>query len=260
MAKLLVVFGRVWLLSLVPGAGLALAAQVGPGVAAVLADADRLLDEAQVSYVYGGSQLGDPPACDACNACLTDRHPQPTQRLAKCPACRACSLDCSHFTARVFADAGFPYPYLDTEGMLTYSAAKLERAFHLVDLGTDLSRAQAGDLLVYTGHVVLLERLADGPAAGGVRRGDIIHATGGKDIRRPGEGIQRERFVDLAGFRGPLRRILRHASLAQTVHPVAERAPVAQPAAVSAPSQAPSQAPAPDLHRLRPVAKRTGGG
>ncbi|MND02254.1 hypothetical protein D3C83_215650 [compost metagenome] len=68
-----------------------------------------------------------------------------------------------------------------------------------------------------------------------------MHATGGKDIRRPGEGIQRERFINLATFRGPLRRILRHAGLA----PVAKKE--------AAPSKA---VPKP---RLRPVARQDEG-
>jgi hypothetical protein len=240
------------------------AVQAGTRAAAVLADADRLLEEAQVSYVYGGSQLGDPPACEACNSCLAKRQPAPGQRLARCPVCRSCSIDCSHFAALVFADAGLPFPYLDTAGMLAYSAAKLRSAYHLIDLGTDLSRAQPGDLLVYKGHVVILERLSDGPAGQSqMPRGDIIHATGGKDIRRPGEGIQRERFVDLGGFRGPLRRILRRAgvgeeALAGTVSAAAPAA--AKPAAAPLPT-APASSPAPpDLSRLRPVVKRTGGG
>jgi hypothetical protein len=42
---------------------------------------------------------------------------------------------------------------------------------------------------------------------------DIIHATGGKDIKLPGQGIQRERFVRVGSFRGELLRVLRHQKL-----------------------------------------------
>jgi len=241
--------------------------------AAVLSEASRLLDEAEVSYVYGGSTLGDEATCDACNTCLASRHPRPDQRLKRCPECARCSLDCSHFTALVFKRAGAPYPYLETAAMLSLSGTALRRRYHLIDLGRDLDRAAPGDLLVYDGHVVLLERL-DPPVPGRpLHRGDVVAATGGHDIRRPGEGIQRERFVDLATFRGPLRRILRH-ELLDGVPPSKRQPAVAlpnspepnlpgtlsgtgreaalEPAAASV-SPSPTVRP---LRRLKPVAKR----
>lgn len=175
--------------------------------------AASLLDEAQVSYVYGGYQVGDPAVCQQCNTCLQGQRPKPNQRLDLCPVCRQCSLDCSHFTELVFRQAGYPYPYLATSGMLTLHADTLESRYELIDLGTRLDLAHTGDLLVYDGHVVMLERRRE-PQPGQPRfRGDVIHATGGKDIRSPGEGIQRERFIDLEHFRGPIRRILRHAKI-----------------------------------------------
>jgi hypothetical protein len=134
--------------------------------------------------------------------------------------CTRCSIDCSHFAEKVYREAGVPYPYLDTATMLGSSAERLRRNYGLVDLGTDVSRAQAGDLLVYEGHVVMLERtrpLTAENAPGTPRyRGDVVHATGGGAIRTPGEGVQRERFVDLQYFRGPLLRILRHSALASS--------------------------------------------
>jgi hypothetical protein len=127
----------------------------------------------------------------------------------RCPQCRACSLDCSHFTALVYREAGLPYPYLATSLMLSLDARSLAERYRLKDLGTDLARAEAGDLLVFDGHVVLLEKRRP-PAPGRTTwRGDVVHATGGSAVRAPGEGVQRERFVELAHFRGPLRRILR---------------------------------------------------
>jgi hypothetical protein len=84
----------------------------------------------------------------------------------------------------------------------------LER-YHLRDIGARVQRALPGDLLVYEGHVVLLERrLPQG-------RGDIIHVTSGRDLKGPGLGLQRERNVPLSGFRGPLQRILRHKDLVE---------------------------------------------
>lgn len=181
----------------------------------VLAVAGRLLDEAQVSYVYGGYQLGDAEACKTCNTCLEAAKPKPKERLVKCPVCKQCSLDCSHFTELVYREAGFPYPYIETASMLRASAETLRRNYHLVDLGLAVDRMQPGDLLVYDGHVVMLEKRHAPVAGSAAWRGDIVHATGGKDIRAPGEGIQRERFVDVTTFRGPLRRILRHAALTE---------------------------------------------
>lgn len=175
--------------------------------------AANLLDEGQVSYVYGGYQLGDSQDCAQCNTCLEAKSPAPRQRLVACPACQRCSLDCSHFTELVFRQAGYPYPYLATNGMLNFQADTLRRKYGLLDLGTRLDLSTTGDLLVYDGHVVMLERRREPQPGQPQFRGDVVHATGGKDIRTPGEGIQRERFIDLANFRGPLRRILRHLQL-----------------------------------------------
>lgn len=179
--------------------------------------AASLLDEAQVSYVYGGYQVGDPAACQQCNSCLETHKPKPNQRLSQCPVCRQCSLDCSHFTELVYRQAGYPYPYLATSGMLAMDADVLRRRYDLVDLGTRLDQALTGDLLVYDGHVVMLERRREPQPGQAFFRGDVIHATGGKDVRGPGEGIQRERFINLAHFRGPLRRILRHVKLESSI-------------------------------------------
>jgi hypothetical protein len=176
--------------------------------------AGRVLDEALVSYVYGGYQVGDGEACKACNDCLAEKTPKPKDRLKLCGVCNACSLDCSHFANLVFKEAGAPYPYLDTKTMLALSAADLKKRYGLIDVGSDPARAAPGDFLVYEGHMVILEKrhkpLPENPRP----RGDVIHATGGKDVKGPGEGIQRERFIDLGAFRGPLLRILRHQRLA----------------------------------------------
>jgi hypothetical protein len=216
----------------------------GPSPAdGVLAVASRLLDEAEISYVYGGYQVGDGEACQTCNTCLTEHKPAPAKRLKTCPVCRSCSLDCSHFTELVYREAGLPYPYLDTALMLSLSAEKLRSNYRLVDLDRDLGRSAPGDLLVYDGHVVLLEKRHAQVQGQAAFRGDVVHATGGKDIRAPGQGIQRERFIDLANFRGPLRRILRPAALVAGA-PKASAEPVALPKKEAKP-----------VRKLRPVAK-----
>ena len=182
--------------------------------ARVVSEAADLLDQALVSYVYGGYQVGDSDDCRECNDCLTEKSPTPQRRLVACPGCARCSLDCTHFIARVYDASGAHYPYIDTKTMLDLSAADLKRRYGLVDLGLDVAATLPGDILVYDGHAVMLER-RHAPVEGQPPfRGDIVHATGGRAIRRPGEGLQRERFVDLTAFRGPLRRILRHGILA----------------------------------------------
>jgi cell wall-associated NlpC family hydrolase len=174
--------------------------------------AERLVEESEVSYVYGGSTLGEDQSCQACNRCLEELTPLPNERLAKCSVCRQCSIDCSHFVQMVFQRSGLKYSYLTTATMLALSRTSLRQNYQLIDIGSRAAAAQVGDLLVYQGHVVLLTKVS----AGG--RGDIVHATGGKDIRLPGQGIQRERNIYLANFRGPLLRILRHESLIAAVH------------------------------------------
>lgn len=172
--------------------------------------AENLLETSEVSYVYGGAKLGEDRECEQCNSCLQEKRPSPKRRLSSCPACANCSLDCSHFTQLVFNNAGLALPYLDTATMLALRPDALLRRYGLVHVGGGSGTlAQVGDLLVYDGHVVILVSKT------GFLRGDIIHATGGKDIKEPGQGIQRERNVPIEAFRGPLLRVLRHKNLAQ---------------------------------------------
>ena len=224
---------------------------------ALIAAATELLETADVSYALGGNTLGEAAECDLCNSCLEKNAPKPRERFSTCPECRKCSLDCSHFTQLVFARAGMPYPYIHTPLMLELSAEALRRRYRLVDIGRDSRAAQPGDLLVYRGHVVILERVH--PVESGQRlRGDIVHATGGRDIRLPGQGIQRERMADLGGLRGPLLRILRHEMLvdmsaapASTTRSAARTSPDVRPRAAPDPATT-----APSRPRLRRVEKR----
>ncbi|MFK7826390.1 MAG: hypothetical protein AB8G05_19740 [Oligoflexales bacterium] len=172
----------------------------------ILHIANRLMEDLPISYVYGGSQVTSINSCQSCTECLLHKSPRSKNRLIKCPSCKNCSLDCSHFTQLVYKLAGLDTPYLDTRSMLNINPRSLLKNYHLVSI-PHLSLAQAGDLLVYKGHVVILER------AHNISRGDIIHATGGKDIKEPGQGIQRERNVIIQSFRGQLKRIFRHKKL-----------------------------------------------
>lgn len=216
----------------------------------IMSEASDLLEQALVSYVYGGYQVGDSDDCRLCNECLAEKSPAPRQRLVACSVCARCSLDCSHFAARVFDQAGAHYPYLDTATMLSLPARELRRRYGMVDLGADPAATLPGDLLVYDGHVVILERRHEPVADQPRYRGDIVHATGGRAIRRPGEGVQRERFIDITTYHGPLRRVLRHGLLAglkpSEMPPVA----AAKPAPVAA-EKAPVSA-----RKLRKIEKR----
>lgn len=170
----------------------------------ILEAAAALLDNAEVSYVYGGGTLGNTQACDQCNACLREKSPAPQRRQAECPVCDSCSLDCSHFVELVYDLAGLKTVYLTTKDMRELTSEQLLKRAKLVPVPRGIVDAEPGDLLVYPTHVVILEALR------GKGRGDVIHVTSGLDIKGPGQGIQRERMVELTHFRGPLRRVLRH--------------------------------------------------
>ncbi len=217
--------------------------------------AGEILDQALVSYVYGGYQIGDSDDCKLCNECLAQKEPSPKARLKVCGMCSRCSLDCSHFAALVFTTAGLPYPYLDTKTMLALSGSELRKRYGLVDLDLRLQDAQAGDFLVYDGHMVILEKRHAEVEGQAVFRGDVVHATGGRVVRGPGEGIQRERFVSLEGFRGPLRRILRHEKLTKDEVQVVVSEAVVTPAVKETPPPAPS--PKSEPPRLRRVERRS---
>jgi hypothetical protein len=169
--------------------------------------AGDMLDNASISYAYGGRQLNAREICEQCNRCIEKKKPAPKRQLAVCPICQNCSLDCSHFIQLVFERVGVKFPYITTQMMLDLSPGNLKNPYGFYDVGFSITEARKGDLLVYHGHVVLLEKIYRNG------RGDIIHVTSGRDIRTPGQAIQRERNVDLASFRGSLRRILRHQAL-----------------------------------------------
>jgi hypothetical protein len=168
---------------------------------------DDMLENLEVSYVYGGSKVGDAGTCDDCNSCLEKKRPSPKLRFKECPSCHHCSLDCSHFVQLVFERAGLGFPYLTSLQMLELSSESLSKKYNLRAVEFLPDGLVVGDLLIYRGHVVIVERLHEAGVA------DIIHATGGKDIKEPGQGIQRERFIRVANFRGPLLRVLRHDKL-----------------------------------------------
>jgi len=173
----------------------------------VLDAAQKIFDQLDISYAYGGYKLGTPGDCSLCTACLEKKKPAPKTRFSACSICQKCSLDCSHFVQMVFKEAGFKSPYLTTKTMLSLGGLELMNKYHLVDLGKAISQIRAGDLVVYRDHVALLTRIYPKGYA------NVVHATGGRDIRAPGQGVQKERMILVESFRGPLLRILRHKSL-----------------------------------------------
>jgi len=170
-------------------------------------NAKDFLEKLEVSYAMGGNRVGSDTECEKCNQCLMDKSPKPKARMSACPSCQQCSLDCSHFTHLLMNTSGIKVPYLTTDTMNQTSKMDLVRKYGLIDVGAAAEESRPGDLLVYRGHVVMLLEKTNANV------GTIIHATGGKDIRLPGQGIQLERQAQLLSFRGPLLRILRAKSL-----------------------------------------------
>ncbi len=178
----------------------------------VVHSARHILDNYSITYIYGGGSLGSQDECEQCSQCLELKKPAKGRQMHACPSCSRCALDCSHFTHWVLKRAGLPSIYLPTQEMLTLSAKALRERYHLADLGTNVALSKPGDLLVYQGHVVMLEKRLS------TIFGDIIHATS-NDLKDPGQGVQRRRKVNLLEFRGPLQRILRHVELNDSRRP-----------------------------------------
>ena len=205
-------------------------------VAATIA---QMMRNYAITYVYGGTQVHSAASCTTCVQCLVagakQRHEARKRRrvwqterdnerreatpqaphsenashtkIMRCPICAKCSLDCSHFIHHVFNQVGLHMPYLTTGQMLQLSPQRLQKVWHLVTMPHQLRLIRPLDLLVYKGHVVMVETVAR------KGHGTIVHVTAGKDLRGPGIALQREHQVEFAHFRGPLRRILRHRNL-----------------------------------------------
>lgn len=179
--------------------------EAGQQMSPIVAAAEQLIESANISYAYGGSNVGTVEDCARCNTCIEEKNPKPKKQLEACPECNQCSLDCSNFVTWAFRTAGFKFKYLTTRQMIELPRQTLASKYQLIDLRTDLSQANPGDLLVYPGHVVILSEIDNK-----TQRGTVLHATGGKDLRGPGMGLQKERLAPLISFRGPLQRILRY--------------------------------------------------
>ena len=174
----------------------------------VTATVAQMMRTYAITYVYGGKHVYSAAACTACVRCLADDTEK--HNITRCPACRKCSLDCSNFIHQVFNHAGLAISYLTTKQMLQLSPQNLQKNWQLVTMPQQLRLIRPLDLLVYKGHVVMVESVR------GKGRGTVVHVTAGRELRGPGVALQRERQVEFAHFSGPLRRILRHRHLIGT--------------------------------------------
>jgi cell wall-associated NlpC family hydrolase len=168
--------------------------------------AEEFGEEAQyVPYVWGGNQIGDTKACQACRSCIAKKSRLKVEkRKSVCKPCQQCGIDCSHFVHRVFQDAGLEFPYTNTASLQRMSPMTLLEDLRLVDIGRDLRQVRPGDLLLKKKHIVVLLR------TGEQGRGDVIHVSRSTRKMGPGGGIEIARDVDLTHFAGKLVKILRH--------------------------------------------------
>jgi cell wall-associated NlpC family hydrolase len=175
---------------------------------ALVAAAKSYAEMDHVPYVWGGSKIGSPEDCQACRSCVAEKQVSLTRRMARCAPCRRCGMDCSHFVSRVFSDVGLTYGYASSRELGRQSQAGLIANYGFVDVGTDISLAQPGDVLIYPKHVAMLIQ------ANSTTHGDIIHST----RFRAGDhlslgGIRYDKNINLKKYRGRLIRIIRHYSL-----------------------------------------------
>lgn len=177
----------------------------------ILQEADKILNFTPTPYAKGGKSL-ETGKCEQCSQCLLEKK-NTNNKLSCKKVCKSCGVDCSNFTRIVYNRAGLDYPYLSSSDMIHTSKRKLYLKFGLVDLGKRLDLARPGDILVYKGHVALLERIFPN------NKGDIIHASNTRTFKRTGNGIHRRENVNLAKLRGPLIKILRHYKLAYSQFP-----------------------------------------
>ncbi len=166
-----------------------------------------------VPYVWGGGTFENVKrsACDKCKACIRTKKIPIKEQYLKCSSCRKCGIDCSHLVVSLYNKTGLSVPYGSTGEFNRFSESILNKYYSLIDVGTDVSRATTGDLILYDSHIVLLvENHGDG-------KGDILHA---QDLSSIGEigGIMFQRKRKITRISGqPIRKILRHKRMSMTL-------------------------------------------
>lgn len=152
-----------------------------------------------IAYVWGGRATSSPVVCAACQRCIEKRKVNPYRRLAQCPACEQCGVDCSGFVSRVMRAAGLGSTRITSQSLIRHTK-KRDLSFKLVGRSLDLARP--GDLIVLPDHVVIfLDRHENGKL-------DYVHAS--RFIPgRPAGGIEVVAAGDLPRGQKPV-TILRH--------------------------------------------------
>lgn len=188
-----------------------------PAMERLMAVVSYMQTKSYVPYVFGGNTIGSAKTCRACSECIkTHRLPANSTlaRLDQCPACRSCGVDCSNFVNLVFDEADMGYQFADTRTLRGVKDISLESQFGFVNVGSDLSVARPGDVLLQSNHVMLL--LAVDTVNHTI---DYIHSSRGSR-RTPVGGIERVRSADMFKIGRHVEKILRHRELIQPEDPV----------------------------------------
>ena len=157
----------------------------------------------EIAYVWGGRTTSSPVVCAACQRCIEKRKVNPYRRLAQCPACQQCGVDCSGFVSRVIRAAGLGSSLI-TSQYLIRNSKKRDLSFEFV--GRNLASARAGDLIVLPDHVVIfLDRHEN-------HKLDYVHASR-FILGRPAGGIEVVVSGNLPRGQKPV-TILRHKAFA----------------------------------------------
>jgi len=152
-----------------------------------------------IAYVWGGRTTSSPVVCAACQRCIEKTKVNPYRRLAQCPACEQCGVDCSGFVSRVMRAAGLGSTRITSQSLIRHTK---KRDLSFKSIGRSLELARPGDLIVLPDHVVIfLDRHEN-------RKLDYVHASR-FILGRPAGGIEVVASGDLPRGQKPV-TILRH--------------------------------------------------
>lgn len=191
-----------------------------PAEERLMAAVRHFTDLSYVPYVFGGKSIGSPKTCQACAACVTKNQIGPGSkqaRMTKCPACRACGIDCSSLVSKIFAKARIPYRFAATNELNTASYDELLSAYDLVAFEPGSESLEPGDLILEKSHIMLVV---------GVNRAaqtyDAVHASR-SDVAVSAGGIKQLKGVAMREVIVKATRILRHRDLIDQSAEVQER-------------------------------------
>ncbi len=159
-----------------------------------------------VPYVWGGGRVGPRKSCYRCSQCIKKYRVDVRDRLSACDECRRCGIDCSHFVNRVYRESGLSYPYATTFELSRLNSKRVLEYYDLFNVGTDISHAQPGDLVLYKRHIIMIVEIHSDLTI------DFVHVTRFGDRYKHG-GIRYEKRKNVESMRGGLVKILRHRDL-----------------------------------------------